>query len=277
MLENWRGAGRFRYSNKAIDAILMMRTVFQLPLRQAAGFVRSLLNLLDIDLPTPDISTLSRRGRSAGVLTVPASGSPRDLAIDSTGLRLHGSSHSSKRQDVRRKREGWRKLHIIVDVNSGEIVSDLLTSPDIHDVEIAPEVVVKVRDPIRLLHGDRAYRSLWFGNWLRQFSLTGGDPMRPVGVFPPKANELNRRRIGLKDAMDEDIHIVRNRGWKAWRKIRQYGQREAVERAFSRLKRILGFRLRSRTEPGLIAEANRMVRALNLMNALGRPVVEKIS
>ncbi len=275
-LENWRGAGRFRYSNKAIDAILMLRAVYQLPLRQAAGLVRSLLHLLDINLPTPDISTLSRRGRTASLDVAPASGRARDLAIDSTGLRLHGSSHPSKRQDARRRREGWRKLHIIVDTNTGEIVSDLLTSPDVHDVEIAPEVVVQVNDPIRRLHGDRAYRSFWFGAWLRQFSLHGSDRMRPVGVFPPKKQELSRRRVSMKDAMDEDVHIVQDRGWKAWRKIRSYGQREAAERAFSRLKRIFGFRLRSRTEAGLIAEANRLVRALNVMNALGRPVMEKI-
>ncbi len=275
-LENWRGAGRFRYSDKAIDAILMLRAVFQLPLRQAAGLVRSLLRLLDIDLPTPDISTLSRRGKTAGLDVAPASGRARNLAIDSTGLRLHGSSHPSKRQDRRRKREGWRKLHIIVDTNTGEIVSDLLTSPNVHDVEIAPEVVVKVKDPIRRLHGDRAYRSFWFGAWLRQFSPNGSDRMRPIGIFPPKKHELSRKHFSIEDAMDEDVHIVRDQGWTAWRRIRGYGQREAAERAFSRLKRIFGFRIRSRTEAGLIAEANRLVRALNVMNALGRPAMEKI-
>jgi hypothetical protein len=76
--------------------------------------------------------------------------------------------------------------------------------------------------------------------------------------------------------MDEDRHLVREKGWRAWRQIRGYGKREAVERAFSRLKRILGFRLRSRTEAGLQAEAIRMVRALNVMNELGRPVVQRI-
>ncbi len=109
---------------------------------------------------------------------------------------------------------------MIVGTNTGEIVSDLLTSPHVHDVGIAPQVVMKVKDPIRRLHGDRAYRSFWFGAWLRQFSLTGTDRMRPVGVFPPKMQELNRKQASTKDTMDGDVQIVRDRGWKAWRKIR---------------------------------------------------------
>ena len=72
--ENWRGAGRFRYSDKVIDAILMLRAVFQLPFRQATGLVRSLLRLLEIDLPTPDISTLSSRGKLPGLYVAPARG-----------------------------------------------------------------------------------------------------------------------------------------------------------------------------------------------------------
>ena len=64
------------------------------------------------------------------------------------------------------------------------------------------------------MHGDRAYRSFWFGAWLRQFSPNGADRMRPVGGNAPKKQEMNRKRVSLKDflrdAMDEDVHIVRD-------------------------------------------------------------------
>ncbi len=39
------------YSNLAIELVLMLRLVFHLALRQAEGFVTSLLRLLGLDLP----------------------------------------------------------------------------------------------------------------------------------------------------------------------------------------------------------------------------------
>ncbi|MFK7944413.1 MAG: transposase, partial [Paracoccaceae bacterium] len=53
--------GQAVYSDVAIEVCLTLRSVFRLPLRLVQGFVRSLLRLMDLELPTPDFSTLSRR------------------------------------------------------------------------------------------------------------------------------------------------------------------------------------------------------------------------
>jgi hypothetical protein len=49
------------YSDLAIQVSLSVKLVFRLPLRQAQGFVESVLRLLGLDLPVPDYSTPSRR------------------------------------------------------------------------------------------------------------------------------------------------------------------------------------------------------------------------
>ena len=54
--------GQATYSDLAIEVCLTLRLVFCQALRQAQGMVRSLLRLMEIDLPVPDFSTLSRRG-----------------------------------------------------------------------------------------------------------------------------------------------------------------------------------------------------------------------
>ena len=46
--------GQQRYSDLAIETCLTLRAVFGLPLRQTQGFVRSLLRLMQTDLPVPD-------------------------------------------------------------------------------------------------------------------------------------------------------------------------------------------------------------------------------
>ncbi len=66
-LDSWRApasgkpGGQRTYADIAIEAALTIRMVFHLPLRQTEGFLRCLAELLEIDLPIPDHTTLSRR------------------------------------------------------------------------------------------------------------------------------------------------------------------------------------------------------------------------
>jgi hypothetical protein len=55
------------YSSIAIEAALTLRLVFHLALRQAEGFLGSILKLMGLDLPCPDHTTLSRRNRTVHV------------------------------------------------------------------------------------------------------------------------------------------------------------------------------------------------------------------
>ena len=63
--------------------------VFNLPLRQAEGFLRSLLELMGLSLEAPDHTTLSRRNQSLDVrIRRSATTKPMHLIVDSTGLDL---------------------------------------------------------------------------------------------------------------------------------------------------------------------------------------------
>ena len=83
--------GQRRYADIAIEAALTIRMVFHLPLRQTEGFLRSLTELLDVDLPIPDHTTLSRRLQKLGESQFykRVTNRPMHLLIDSTGLRIH--------------------------------------------------------------------------------------------------------------------------------------------------------------------------------------------
>ena len=67
MLPSWRAGGSHKrggkliYSDLVIELCLTFCVVFGLPLRQTRGFVRSLFRLMDLGLPIPESSTLSRR------------------------------------------------------------------------------------------------------------------------------------------------------------------------------------------------------------------------
>ena len=85
-----RGAS-WTYSEAAIEAVLLLKAVYHLPLRGAQGFAASVLELMGLSLPTPHYSTLSRR--QVGLeLVMPRlrSGGAIHLVVDSTGCKVYG-------------------------------------------------------------------------------------------------------------------------------------------------------------------------------------------
>src|SRR5215217_1851863 len=73
MMPTWAAAprtsrgGQPSYSDLAIATALTLRGVFRLALRQTEGLIGSVLQLLALDLPVPDHSTLSRRAETLAV------------------------------------------------------------------------------------------------------------------------------------------------------------------------------------------------------------------
>ncbi len=53
--------GQRRFCNLAIETTLIPGAVMRLPLRQTEGFVRSLMQIMMLDLAVPDHTTLARR------------------------------------------------------------------------------------------------------------------------------------------------------------------------------------------------------------------------
>src|ERR671913_1986434 len=90
--ERHPGPRRAVSSDLAIETSLILRTVFHQPLRQTEGLVGSLLELMGLDLPVPDHSTLSRRARTLAVAPqIRTAGGPGPPPGGSTGVELGGA------------------------------------------------------------------------------------------------------------------------------------------------------------------------------------------
>ena len=84
--------GQRHYSDLAIETALTLRTVFRLALRQSEGLIGSIMKMLEIDLPVPDHTTLSRRACGLPVCNLARIGTGElHLIVDSTGLKLRGA------------------------------------------------------------------------------------------------------------------------------------------------------------------------------------------
>ena len=96
-LANWkpklsgprRRGGQRQYSSAAIQCLLTLGVVLDLPLRQTEGFGQSILTLLKADVPVPDYSTLCRRGKDLPLdLSTSKGHEPLHMVVDSRGLKV---------------------------------------------------------------------------------------------------------------------------------------------------------------------------------------------
>jgi hypothetical protein len=142
------GASIF-YSDLAILTMATLKAVYRLAGRQCQGFVESIFELMEIDLPVPDHSTLSRRlGQLSVELPVLPKEGARHLVVDSTGVKVYGEGEWKTRQHGISKRRTWRKLHLGVDEATGEILAAVIISNDVHDGEVLNDLLEAIEDPI---------------------------------------------------------------------------------------------------------------------------------
>jgi IS5 family transposase len=149
--------GQPHYSALAIATALTLRAVFRLALRQTEGLIGSIIRLLGLDLAIPDHSTLSRRAETLAVARPPSGAEPVHLLVDSTGLKLSGAGEWLVEKHGTSWRRSWRKLHIGVDANTGQIVAAALTTNDADDGAQVGPLLDQIDGPIASFTGDGAY------------------------------------------------------------------------------------------------------------------------
>lgn len=117
------------FSDAAIQTCLTLKVLFGLPLRQTVGLVESLIRMAGLDWPVPDYSTLCRRQARIGVqIPYRCSGHPLNLLIDSTGVKFRGDGEWLARKHGTSRRRQWRKVHIAMDTETGDIRAVAFTS-----------------------------------------------------------------------------------------------------------------------------------------------------
>jgi hypothetical protein len=269
-IESWkpaptgrRGAQR-KFSDHAIETALILRLVFKLPLRQAEGFLRSVLSLMGVALEAPDHTTLSRRSQSLNVDLHRVAGDNRiHLIVDSTGLSIVGEGEWAAAKYGGRGRRGWKKLHLGVD-RPGVIVAGALTDGNADDAKTALDLLDAIERDITSVTADAAYDTL---------AIYDVSAARGAEVIVPPAKSATRspRQRSRSSARDRTIMRVKVIGRRQWKKESGYHRQARVENTFFRYKSIIGDRLRARHPKSQEIEAIIACNILNRMIAIGRP------
>jgi len=265
--------GQPHYSALAIRTALTLRAVFRLALRQTEGLIGSILQLLGLDLAVPDHSTLSRRAETLEVpKPCPGSRGPVHLLVDSTGLRLCGPGEWLVEKHGTRRRRSWRKLHIGVDAETGEIRASELTTSNVDDGSQVEPLLDQITAPLASLIGDGAYDQAGIYD-----TVAKHHPEADV-IVPPRSTAVPSD-MAESTPTQRDLHLqsIAEHGRISWQKRSGYTRRALVEATISRFKRVIGNGLRSRTDRRRATEIAIAVHALNCMLGLGGPKSVRIT
>src|SRR3712207_4985569 len=137
-----------QYAAIAIETGHLLRLAFGRPWRRTEGLLRSLANLLGVGIGIPDHTTFSRRSPGLALarsLARAKARGPVHVVIDSTGLQVYGAGEWLAEKYGERGRRSWRKLHLAVDPESGEILASELTTSEKGDAsQVSPLLERKI-------------------------------------------------------------------------------------------------------------------------------------
>ena len=273
------GRGRPRdYSEVAIETGHLLRLAFGRPRRQTEGLLRSITALLGLSVGVPDHTTFSRR--SPGLVLATALGraqadvGPVHVVIDATGPKVFGAGEWLAEAHGARGKRTWRKLHLAVDPDGGEILACEPTTNEEGDASQIGPLLERISGPLGSVIANGAYD----GEPVYR-AVSARQPDAPVDVvIPPRATAAPS---GGADATptqrDRHVRLIRDKGRMAWQRATGYGRRSLGETAMSRYKAAIGRGLRARTPPAQKTEVRVGCAALNRMTRLGMPVSQRIA
>src|SRR5271169_229341 len=187
------------YSSLAIKTGLALRLVFHQPLRQTEGLLRSIADVLAIDIAIPDHTTLSRRGGGLTILPKRIDrAEPLHLLVDSTGLKIYGEGEWLDQKHGIRSRRRWRKLHLGVDADTHEIFAVELTADDVGDVSEMPALLEEIDADVASLAADGAY------DGEAVYNAVAERHPEAVVIIPPRATAVSNESTTTQ----RDRHIA---------------------------------------------------------------------
>lgn len=259
------------YSDDTIRCALIIKVVFHVALRQLQGLIMSLIKMLGVDVVCPHYSVFSRRAKD---LNIPMRkflkrGEHLNVIFDSTGIKVFGEGEWKVRKHGYSKRRTWRKVHVGICADSGQVIVSAVTSNDVSD-DMAMLHMMDALDGVSLCNvlGDGAYDTI---DCREAIHDRGGRQ-----IIPPKRTARVQRKDPIPCLLPRDVAINRinelgAEGRAQWKKEIGYHRRSLAETFMFRYKTIVGDRLSARKWQTQITEVKIKLDAINRMTELGMP------
>ena len=195
-----------------------------------------------------------------------------DPYLDSTGPKLSGAGEWLIEKHGTRTRRFWRKLHIGMDAETGEIVAAELTTNNVDHVFQVGPLLGQVAGPLASFTGDGAYDQ---DNVYR--AVAHRQPSAAV-IVPPRSTAVISETATIEPTQrDHHVHCIAEKGRARWQKASGYNKRSRIEAAIRRTQQVIGDRLRARQGGRRTTEVSVAALVLNRMLELVTPDLSRIA
>lgn len=262
------------YSDLAITVCLTLGMIYKQPPRQTEGLVRGIVRLMALDLPVPGFSTFSRRSAQ---LNLPKrsrdqKNGPIHLVVDSTGLKIFGEGDwQQNKHKTKAKRKSWSKLHLGLDLVTGDIVCSDLTKNDVGDPTALPDLLDQIDADVTQFFADGAYD----GEPTNDMLLKRLGAAVEIIIPPPKNAVPGTTAAHDPSLRDQRIAAIRTGGRMAWQV--SSGTISAAGGNPNGPLEDGGAKLKARSFPNQKTGARIGAHILNKMTTLGRPEFEPVA
>jgi transposase len=241
-----RKRGRqYEFPFSFIKFLGFVHILFHLPYRQLEGFLRKLSEM--VELKVPDYTTIFKRVVKMKIpisKTIMSSSEPIVIAIDSSGMKV--TNRGEWIREIWKRRKGWIKIHLAVNIKTKEIVSLEVTDERVTDNKTFPSLINKAEKTgkIEKVLADSAYDDRANFNLLKAKGIESGIKIKRSAI------EKSRGSYYRADCVEEFIDL----GYKRWAEKHMYGYRWMAETTFSSVKRIMGECVRATKIPNMFQE-----------------------
>ncbi|KAF1016698.1 MAG: IS5 family transposase [Burkholderia sp.] len=220
------------YGDALIQALLGVKTVYRRTLRALQSFTQSLRDLAFPSFPVPHYTTLCRREKTLDLeLPILRDNEPIHLDVDSTGLKVYGEGEWKVRQHGYSKRRTWRKVHLALNVNTGQVHAALMTNQNVADGDALAKLLDQIprEEQIDVIDRDGAYDTKPCHAAIAARSAIPSIPPRAGAAHLPADMPGAAWRNGAVDAIARDGH-------REWKQDSGYHRRSLAENAVYRFK-----------------------------------------
>jgi hypothetical protein len=253
---------KYKFPDSFILVIGYIKVYFHLPYRQTEGIIKATgKNLPD----HPSYSQICRRVNKLDISTKRSDDEDdKDIiiAIDSTGIKVTNRGQWMQEKWNIKKKKGYLKIHIAVNIKTKEILALEITDEKSHDGKVMPRLIdhilknknnIKIRSAL----GDGSYDSNENFKYLQKIRIKPAIKVRKNSTILRKNNSLRNREVysQLKDLLK-------------WKKRKRYGRRWIAETVFSSIKRMFGEHISATRFQNMIKEMMIKVSLYNLFRRM---------
>lgn len=135
---------------------------------------------------------------------------PVHVLIDSTGLQVYGAGQWLEEKHGVKSRRGWRKLHLALDADSGDIIEHVLTNQNAGDASQVGPLLAQIDMPIARFTADGACDGEPTYDAVTRYSADA------AVVIPPRANALERQDADRSNQRNQHIATINADGRMNW-------------------------------------------------------------